>query len=216
MNPDQTAKNRVTQAEFARICGVNRSTVTRWIQNGRIEVDAIGLIDPVSAAAMRDATESPAAHHQARKAQFDEARAQNPQAPGVAIPATGATQAQNGPTARLSEPVGGEAMPQAEKIGIALKLETYKLQKAKAETANMELDKLAGVLVERAEVDFVLADFANTLRAQLENLPGRLSGPLAALRSDATLIHTALDDALRDVLHDMAAAMRQKTERMNP
>jgi len=78
----------------------------------------------------------------------------------------------------------------------------------------MELDKLAGALVERAEVDFVLADLANTLRAQLENLPGRLSGPLAALRSDANLIHTALDDALRDVLLDMAAAMKQKMEKL--
>ena len=66
---------RVTQAEFARITGVNRSTVHRWIQNGRIEVDAQGLIDPGAAARMRDATESPLPHHQARKAQFDEARA---------------------------------------------------------------------------------------------------------------------------------------------
>lgn len=216
MNPGQTAPKRVTQAEFSRLCGVNRSTVTRWLQNGRIEADKRGLIDPVAAAAMRDATESPAAHHQARKAQFDETRAQNTAGPSVAPGATAATPGQNGPQARFSEPVGGEAMPQAEKLGIALKLETYKLQKAKAETANMELDKLAGLLTERAEVDFVLADFANTLRAQLENLPGRLSGPLAALRSDANLIHTALEDALRDVLHDLAAAMKQKTERLTP
>lgn len=213
------ASKRVTQAEFARLTGVNRSTVTRWVQNGRVQVDAHGLLDPVAAAAMRDATESPEPHHQARKAQFDEQRAQNAVgqgAPGVATGATGATAGQNGPQARFSDAGGGEAMPQAEKLGIALKLETYKLQKAKAETANMELDKLAGALVERAEVDFVLADLANTLRAQLENLPGRLSGPLAALRSDANLIHTALDDALRDVLLDMAASMKQKTQGLTP
>lgn len=213
------AAKRVTQAEFARLTGVNRSTVTRWVQNGRVQVDAHGLLDPVAAAAMRDATESPEPHHQARKAQFDEQRAQTiagQGAPGVASGATGATAGQNGPVARFSDAGGGEAMPQAEKLGIALKLETYKLQKAKAETANMELDKLAGALVERAEVDFVLADLANTLRAQLENLPGRLAGPLAALRSDATLIHTALDDALRDVLLDMAAAMKQKTQGLTP
>lgn len=216
MKSAQTPQKRVTQAEFARICGVNRSTVTRWLQNGRITTDAHGLIDPVAAAALRDATESPAPHHQARKAQFDDARAQNPAGQGATPGATGATASQNGPQPRFSEPVAGEPMPQAEKLGIALKLETYKLQKAKAETANMELDKLAGTLVERAEVDFVLADLANTARAQLENLPGRLSGPLAALKSDANLIHTALEDALRDVLHDLAAAMRQKTERLTP
>lgn len=211
-NSQNPANKLVTQAEFARICGVNRSTVTRWIQNGRIAADVHGLIDPVAAGRMREATESPEPHHQARKAQFDDARSATAAAtPTATTPAAG----QNGPQARFQDAGEGEAMPHAEKLGIALKLETYKLQKAKAETANMELDKLAGTLVERAEVDFVLADFANTLRAQLENLPGRLSGPLAALRSDAALIHTALDDTLRDVLLDMAAAMKQKTERLN-
>ena len=52
-------KKRVTQAEFARICGVNRSTVSKWIKNQRIQADENGLIDPVAASAMREATESP-------------------------------------------------------------------------------------------------------------------------------------------------------------
>lgn len=214
-----SAQNLVTQAEFARSCGVNRSTVSRWLANGRIQADKHGLIDPVAATAMRDATESPAAWHQARKALFDEQRAQTlaaQGAPGVANPATGATAGQNGPQAGDSGTGEGDPVAEAKNLSIALKRETYNLQKAKAETANMELDKLAGALVERAEVDFVLADLANTLRAQLENLPGRLAGPLAALRSDATLIHTALDDALRDVLLDMAAAMKQKTGGLTP
>ena len=67
--------NRVTQAEFARICGVNRSTVHRWIENGRIETDAQGLIDPEAATRMKEATSSPLPHHEARKAQFDAQRA---------------------------------------------------------------------------------------------------------------------------------------------
>ena len=64
----------VTQAEFARMCGVNRSTVHKWIGAGRIQTEPSGLIDPEAAARMRDATESPMPHHQARKAQFSEAR----------------------------------------------------------------------------------------------------------------------------------------------
>ncbi len=206
------AKKLVTQAEFARICGVNRSTVTRWIQNGRIGVDAHGLIDPVEAARMREATESPAAHHQARKAQFDEQRAA---APGVAPGATGATgpaAGQNGPQARFSEPVGGEPMPQAEKLGIALKLETYKLQKAKAETANLELDKLAGVLAERAEFDFVLADFGNTLRGLLAGLPDRLAPAVAALRGDTAAIHHAIEQATHETLLQISDHMTRKTK----
>ena len=203
----------MTQAEFARYCGVNRSTVTRWIQNGRIQALPSGLIDAEAAAQMREATASPLPMHLARKAQFDDARAASNSA---TPPATGATQAPDAPQAGFLDDGGGGALTQAAKLGIALKLETYKLQKAKAETANMELDKLIGTLVDRAEVDFVLADFGNTLRALLESLPDRLAGQLAALRGDTNAIHKALEDALHDTLQDMAENMKRKTEGLNP
>ena len=206
----------VTQAEFARIAGVNRSTVSRWIQNGRIQADAQGLIDPVAAQRMRDATESPEPHHQARKAQFDDARSGQASSNTATPPATGPQDGPNGPTARFNAAQGAEPMPQAEKLGIALKLETYKLQKSKAETAAVELDKLIGTLVDRAEVDFVLADFGNTFRALLENLPDRLAGQLAALRGDTNAMHQALEEALNQVLLDMAEHMKRKTEGLNP
>jgi len=183
---------RVTQAEFARMAGVNRSTVHRWLQNGRIEADAHGLIDPDAAARMRDATESPLPHHQARKAQFDEQR-------------------ETGNGKRETEPPQPEPMPAMEKLGAALKLETYKLQKAKAETANMELDKLAGALVERAEVDFVLADFGNTLRGLLEGLPDRISHECMRIR-DAADMHKYLADTFADTLTEMAEHMKRKME----
>jgi phage terminase Nu1 subunit (DNA packaging protein) len=194
---------RVTQAEFARLTGVNRSTVHRWLASGRIEADAQGLIDPEAAARMREATESPLPHHQARKAQFDEARAGD----GT----TQATNAQQGATS--GQPAAhAEPMPAAEKIGTALKLETYKLQKAKAETANLELDKLAGSLVERAEVDFVLADFGNTLRGQLESLPDRLAPAIAAHRGDVGAIHKTLEDTAHDLLTEMSETMKRRME----
>ena len=199
----------VTRAEFARICGVNRSTVTRWIENGRIQATESGLIDPAAASRMREATESPEPHHQARKTQFEDQRAASATATS---PATGATHGQNGPTARFIGQEGGEPMPQAEKLGIALKLETYKLQKAKAETANVELDKLAGTLAERSEVDFVLADFGNTLRGLLTGLPDRLAGPMAALRGDASGMHRALEEAMHETLLQMTDHMNRKTK----
>jgi phage terminase Nu1 subunit (DNA packaging protein) len=195
-------KNRITQAEFARMAGVNRSTVHRWIAAGRIEADAQGLIDPDAAARMREATESPLPHHQARKAQFDEARAGD----GLGQ----ATSAQQSATS--GQPTAADPMPAAEKIGTALKLETYKLQKAKAETANLELDKLAGALVERAEVDFVLHDFGNTLRGLLESLPDRLAPAIAAHRGDVNAIHKTLEDTAHDLLNEMADMMKRKME----
>lgn len=210
------AAKRVTQAEFARLNGVNRSTVTRWVQNGRVQVDAHGLLDPVAAAALRDATESPEPHHQARKAQFDEQRAQNAAGQGATPSATGATAGQNGPTARFSDAGGGEAMPQAEKLGIALKIAMVKYKEGQAEDVNIKIDKEVKTLALRSEFEFALADFSNTLRAQLENLPGRLAGPLAALHSDASLIHTALQDEFRNFLHDMDAAAKRQKENFTP
>jgi len=186
----------MNQSQYADHAGVNRSTVTRWIKNGRISLEADGSIDPERADRQRHATESPMPHHQARKAQIDAHKA--------AQAAEDATAAQ---PATASEP-----LPAIEKIGAALKLETYKLQKAKAETANMELDKLAGALVERVEVDYVLADFGNTLRGLMEGLPDRLSGALAACRGDANAIHKELDDAARQLLAEIANHMARRAE----
>lgn len=218
----------MTQAEFARFTGVNRSTVHRWLQNGRIQSDALGLIDPDAANRMREATASPLPMHLARKAQFDDARAQAttesstaaatpapdapPRAFSATVDATGATDPQNAATARFSPPGGAEPMPPAEKLGIALKLETYKLQKAKAEQANIEIDKLIGTLAERAEFDYLITDFGNVLRDKLETLPDRLASQLAALKGDTATLHAALADAMRDVLADLAEHMQRKTK----
>ncbi|MCU0810133.1 MAG: hypothetical protein MUE59_03705 [Thiobacillaceae bacterium] len=206
----------VTQAEFARICGVNRSTVHKWIGAGRIQTEPSGLIDPEAAMRMRDATESPMPHHQARKAQFSEAR----MGEGIDQAEKNAPRADFGGQATAATGYRNsqqqiDAMPAAEKLGTALKLETYKLQKAKAERENMELDKLAGSLVERAEVDYVLADFGLSLRGLLEGLPDRLAGALAAHRGDVNAIHKALDDTAHDLLTEMSELMKRKMEALS-
>lgn len=194
---------QVTQAGLARALGVAKSTVHKYKAAGRISFDAHGLIDLDTARAQILATESPLPHHQARKAQFDEARAGD----GMGQ----ATNAQQGATS--SQPAAhAEPIPAAEKIGTALKLETYRLQKAKAETANLELDKLAGSLVERAEVDFVLADFGGTLRGLMESLPDRLAPAIAAHRGDVGAIHKALEDTAHDLLTEMSETMKRKME----
>lgn len=213
---------KVTQAEFARLCGVNKSTVTRWIQNGRIERDAHGLIDPEAAAEMRAATESPMPHHQARKDQLDEMRASGAfSGPGEYHGTAQAGIAQHGATVAATDGVIASAarqssqttepMPAMEKLGQALKLETYKLQKAKAERENMALDKESGALVERAEVDYVLADFGNSLRGLLEGLPDRMTHECLRIR-DAAEMHKHLADTMADILTEMADLMKRKME----
>lgn len=198
---------RVTQAEFARLCRVNRSTVNRWIKNGRIEADAQGLIDPDAAHTMRDLTESPLPHHQARKAQFDEAR-QGVGQGGAEKIAQAATTPSPAPSM--------EALPAAEKIGLRLKFATMKEREARAAIAAMEQDKMAGSLVERAEMDYVLADFGSTLRGLLEGLPDRLAPSLASHRGDVSAIHRDLEDTAHALLTEISEHMKRKMEAVTP
>lgn len=197
----------MTQAEYARHAGVNRSQITRWLQNGRITALPSGLIDPVAADAQRSATESPMPHHQARKAQFDEAR----QGHGITQGAQTQHGAVSGPAPAMSE-----GMPTIEKIGAALKLETWKLQKAKAERENMELDVRAGALVERTEVDYVLADFGNTARGIHDQYPDRYTHELVSLGVPAAKASQFLTDLGRASNDELAEHMKRKTEQLNP
>ena len=192
----------LSQNAYARRLGVAPSTVNRWLKAGRITAEANGLIDPERADRERDATESPFPMHQARKAQFDAERAARRLADDGQTPGG------------VDAPQAGVAMPPMEKLGAALKLETYKLQKAKAEQANLELDRSAGLLVERAAVDLVLADFGATLRGLLENLPGQLAPSLSGHRGDVTAIHAELESVTSDLLREMAAHMQRKLESM--
>ena len=193
---------RVTQAEFARIAGVNRSTVTRWIRNGRITAGKDGRIDVDRALRERETTESPMPHHQARKAQFDERKAAAPAGNGNG---TGSgTGAPAPPTA--DSPIGD--------ISAALKLETYRLQKAKAEKAALEADRLAGSLVEYADVEFVLDDLGQVLRALLESQADRLAGTLAGHRGDTNAIHATLEEAAHELLTEISGHMARRMERL--
>lgn len=185
---------RLTRAEFARLMDVNRSTVTRWIDSGRVEVGDDGKIDPQAAHNLLEATESPEPHHMARKAQIDDEKAQ----------------------AAAHRPNEGQSMPALEKLGAHLKYETYKLRKADAEIRTMERDKLAGTLGESASFEYVMRDIAISLRGLLESMPDRLSPTIAAHRGDVTAIHAALSDAAHDLLNEINDIMKRKAEQSAP
>jgi phage terminase Nu1 subunit (DNA packaging protein) len=189
----------VSQADFARLCGVNRSTVNRWLKAGRIEADAQGRIDPEAAQRLRIATESPAPHHQARKAQFDEARAASGMAEGA-----------------IDAPAGSQAADEdpesLEGVGIALKRATLALQQRKAEREALEVDRIAGALVDRADVEYVIGDFGATLRGLLEGLPDRLAGEIASHQGNVNAIHKSLEDVSREMLQALSAQIERRLE----
>ncbi len=202
MTTETTPIHTLTQSEFARQAGVSRQAVNQALASGRLPAAGIGIaLGEHTPKALWDLTASPNPANEARKAQFEEARlGGNPTPPEKT--------AQTAPNS--APPPANDTLPSLEKLSAALKVETYKLQKAKAELANIEVDKAAGALVERAEVDFVLADLGTLVRTQLEGLPDRLAGQLAAHRGDAARIHHDLDEAAHTLLADLAEAMKRK------
>ena len=181
-------KMNVSKSEFARLLGVHKGTVTKWADAGRIEV-INGRIDVQEARRRLAATENP---HPQAQAQIDRHAADK--------------------AMRMQVGSSTHSTPALEKIGTALKLETYRLQKAKAEIANLELDRAAGLLVERAEVEYVLAEFASTFRYLLENLADRLAPAIAVHRGDVAAIHAEIDMASAALLTEMSEAMKRKMD----
>ena len=190
----------VNQSKFAAICGVNRSTVTRWIQNGRIQLEQDGLIDVDMALRMRSETESPLPHHQARKAQFDEARVARGIHEGKQID----------PDAMAQIPGTKKPGNNTSNVSHAMKLETWKLQKSKAELAAIEVDQMTGVLIEMSEVEMMIAHVANALRLSLEVLPDRISGQIAAQKGKSELIHKELKAASDALVTDIFDLIQRK------
>jgi phage terminase Nu1 subunit (DNA packaging protein) len=196
----------VSQAEFARLEGVNRSTVNRWIRSGRVTADSRGMIDPEEGRRLRTATESPLPHHQARKAQIDEGKGNGIGEGSSAAPAASGEVGFDDPAAPAS----------METLGHLLRQATVDLQRNKAELTALEVDRVAGALVQRADVDFVLVDFGATLRGLLEGMPDRLAGEIAAHQGNVNAIHKSLEDVARELLQSMSAQMERRLEGIGP
>ena len=201
MAHEQTANGggrRVSPAEFARIANVNRSTVHRWGQNGRITIGPDGKIDLEAALRERSATESPEPRHQARKEQFDEQKA----APGPMAPGLGE-----------GISLGGGGV--VERLGLMHKQAALKRLVAQAELANLELDRAAKALYERVDVDYVLHDFGVTLADKLNSLPDRYTSELAACRGDTAAIHKTLEDAAHNILAELNDHLNRQREALD-
>lgn len=198
----------VTQAEFARLCGVNRSTVSRWLKNGRIDADARGRIDPEAAHRMREATESPLPPHQARKAQFDEAR--TPLTEQLTVPLTSRP-----PQISFSVSDEAEEGP-AEAAGLRLKRATADLQSHKAALAALELDRQAGVLVERGVVESLIADIGIVTGTVIDGLADRWTAQIAQHRGDVVAVHQALREAADQMRTEIAEHRARRIESLDP
>jgi len=185
-----------TQAAFSRRIGKNKSHVTRLKHAGRLVMKG-RKVDVEKSLQRIEATESPEPHHQANIAAQAEKRSEQNK--------------NNTPESKNASSADHDSI---ENIGKALKMETYRLQKAKAEKAAMEADKLAGNLVDRKDVEFVLKDFGSTLGGLLTSLPDRLAGEMASLGGDVHKIHKAMEEATHELQQELSAHMKRKAEQM--
>lgn len=220
---------RITQAELARRERVSRATVTRWIQQGRISPPgADGRLDAEQAHQERILTESPLPKHQGAKAWHaaDKARrSADPSADPSAGPSaasnatTGAGHPAAAPTADPAAdhtPCAPQLSAEQHDLSAALKLETWRLQKAKAEQANMALDRDAGLLVERSTVEYLLRDLGESIRAELGNFADLHTPELASVRGDSHQLHQRLSEATDAVLHRLADTLARRAAAVLP
>lgn len=96
-----------------------------------------------------------------------------------------------------------------------IRLETYKLQQARAEQANLDLENAASLLVERTEVNYVLAVFIHTLRALLQSLPDRLAVAISVHRENVAAIHAEIDGVSKDLLNELSETMERRKNHAN-
>lgn len=197
---------RLTPAEFARRKNVNRSTVTRWVQGGRIQLDGEGLIDVAAAERALQVSGSVQPHHVARVEQAADERAQRRgsggdegDVAGDATPATAGTAPSAFDDASL-------------KIGLRMKMARMRSEEIAAETAAMNRDKAAKLLVTRADAMFVLEDVVRTLGGLLDRLADRYTPDIVALQGDTALVHKALTEAARDIRKELAQQLRRRSE----
>ena len=185
-----------SQADFARrMAGhmgraVNRSTVKRWADAGRIVMDG----DKVNV----EASLSQLGGTQGGRQDVTDRHAQE----ATEKATTGRI---GGDTA---QPAADLSMEKARRVRAVAEA---RIKHAEAEIREMERDRAAGKLIDKEVVDFVLNDFGATLRSTMENFAGRLAPvvfPLTTLEET----HAALEEAAERVLDEISDAMKRRTQ----
>ena len=84
-------------------------------------------------------------------------------------------------------------------------------ESALARMAELRLEQATGSLVQKEDVDFVLADFGEALRTKMEALPDRLTPQVMAARTQPK-IYVTIASAANEILAEISDLMERKTE----
>lgn len=177
----------VSQAEFARQIGVDRSHVTRLKQAGRLVLTADGRVDADASRARIAATADPnrddvAARHAAAKV-----------SPGNTAP---------------------PAPEPTDKVGNSYQAARAVKEKYLALDAKATYEQRIGELIARADVQAALDDLVAFARAGIENLPHRVAGLLVGKDYDAILatLRQEVVGLMADMHKDAGRKLTELTE----
>ena len=174
----------VIQSEFARLMGVNRSTVTRWKQEGRLVLAADGKIDAEASRARIKETEGTR----------DDVAARHAEARGAEIP---------GAEPVTPPPGESEIVPQEETTRAYW---TMRKERALALAAEREEAEQRRALVPIAEAKAITIDITVAFRSAAENLPHRVAPQLVGKDLDA--IRAILKQETQDMLHEIERTLQ--------
>ena len=199
---------RINQNQMATYCDVNRSSVKRAIDRGRLElVDGLIEIDAdgereediqIAALSLWIASASSRPHHQARLAQLMEQKADR--------------QAMQDAIASVAGPEIAEAAEQTlTELNLRLKRADAKKRENEARTAEIQRLALEGEYLLREAVEVALRDHTAELRQQLDNLADQLAPEVQHLERLEEK-HAAIAAAAEAIQRHMHASMMRSLE----
>lgn len=202
-----------TRAAFARRLEMNKSTVTRLAQAGRIVVTEEGMVEVEKSLALIQQTKGTrddvAARHAAQRlaegAAHHRQEENSPEAlqpvatPPATPPATPGQAAQQ--SIELNEAARRKALAESRRV------------MALADKEEMERDRIAGNLIPREDVDAAMKFIGATIRSLMDVLPDQVA-PLVAPVSDLAEVHQHLSDAARNVLISLGEAIRRQQDKL--
>lgn len=201
------------QSQFARRLGHDKAYITRLKQAGRLVMEN-DLVNVEASLARIQATQG----DRPQVAEFHAEQREQKRAADSGVP-----DGQAGLSAihgRTGHAAGRQEIPSISGHDLSLDkarrvraISEARIKTAQADQEEMARDKMAGNLIAREDVDFVLRDFGATLSSLLENLADRLA-PIVYPLTTLSETHTAIREMAEETQLEMAETMQRRT--LNP
>lgn len=170
---------RVRRAEAARVLGLDKATVTRWVQKNPALLDERGLVSVDELRQHRDATINP------------KLQTRGPAAAGDSPPV---------------EPERRPSSAAAEAPASSLNDHRTRTEAVRAYDAELALAERLGLTLRREDVEAAVAHAGETIRQRAAQLVRDRAEHLARI-DDPRAMEKALDEMLRELLSDASAAL---------